>query len=65
MKRTGKDFLKQLGEMLDEHLELDDEGEGGGDDGEDKDSNGNTVSKKKPKYTKEELQRLKTKSKKV
>jgi predicted metal-dependent peptidase len=58
-EKNGREFLKQLGEMLDEHLELDDEGEGGGDDGEEKDGNGNTVSTKKPKYTKEELQNIK------
>ena len=58
-EKNGREFLEQLGEMLDEHLDLDDEGEGGGDDGEEKDGNGNTVSTKKPKYTKEELQNIK------
>ena len=45
-KKNGEEFLEQLGEMLDEHLDMD--GEGGSDsdgDGEDKDSNGHNVSK--------------------
>jgi len=56
-KENGEEFLKQLGEMLDEHL--DNEGEEGesGDAGEEKDANGNGVSKKKPKYSKEEMRR--------
>jgi len=54
------DLLKELdekGEMLDEHLDSEsDEGE----DGEEgKDSNGNSVSKKPAKYSKEELKKIK------
>ena len=54
------DLLKELdekGEMLDEHLDSEsDEGEDG-EEGED--SNGNTVSKKPAKYSKEELKKIK------
>jgi len=57
-KQRGKEFLEELGELLDEHLEGDD-GDGDSDNGEDKDSNGNSVSKKKPKYSKEELKKIK------
>ena len=57
-KQNGKDFLEQLGEMLDEHL--DSEGEDGdGDAQEGKDSNGNGTSKKKPKYSKEQMKQIK------
>jgi predicted metal-dependent peptidase len=60
-KKNGEEFLKQLGEMLDEHLDGlgDDEGDGDGDAGEEKDTNGNNVSKKKPKYSKEEMRKIK------
>jgi len=56
------DLLKELdkeGEMLDEHL--DNEGDDGeGEDGEEgQDSNGNNVSKKPAKYSKEELKKIK------
>jgi len=59
-KKNGEEYLKQLGELLDEHLDLDgdDEGEGGGSE-ETTDSNGNAVSKGKPKYSKEELRKIK------
>ena len=57
-KKNGEEFLKELGEMLDEHLSNeDDEGESG--NGEDKDSNGNGISKSKPKYSKEEISKIK------
>jgi len=58
-EKNGKEFLEQLGELLDEHLES--EGDDGqtSDNGEEKDSNGNAVSKKKPKYSKEQLQKIK------
>jgi predicted metal-dependent peptidase len=50
------DQLDNEGEMLDEHL---DDGDGSGDEGEEeKDSNGNNVSKKRPKYSKEELKKI-------
>jgi predicted metal-dependent peptidase len=51
------DELDKEGEMLDEHLE---DGDGDGEEGEEeKDANGNNVSKKRPKYSKEELQKIK------
>ena len=58
-KKNGEEFLKQLGEMLDEHL--DNEGEDGdGQEGEEgKDSKGNAVSKKPAKYSKEEMKKIK------
>ena len=58
-EKNGEEFLKQLGEMLDEHLDM--EGEDGDDDdnGEEKDANGNTVSKKKPKFSKETIKEIK------
>ena len=59
-KQNGEDFLEQLGEMLDEHLDMDGDGEGNSDgDGEDKDSNGHNVSKSKPKYSKDEIKKIK------
>ena len=52
-KKNGEDFLEQLGEMLDEHLDMDGEGDNEAEEGkEEKDSNGNNVSKTKPKYSK-------------
>ena len=57
-KKNGEEFLEQLGEMLDEHL--DNEGEDGKSGaGEQKDANGNGVSKQKPKYSKEEIKQIK------
>lgn len=53
--------LRQLGEMLDEHLELDEgngesqQGEGGDDT---KDVNGHNVSKSKPTYSNDELRKI-------
>ena len=65
-KERGKELqelleeLEKEGEMLDEHLDPEDgEGSADGDAGEEKDSNGNSVSKKKPKYSKEELKKIK------
>ena len=56
-EERGKEFLEQLGEMLDEHL---DDGDGNSDEGEEgKDSNGNNVSKKRPKFSKEEIKQIK------
>ena len=55
-EKNGEEFVKALGEMLDEHLDMD--GEGGGDqDG--KDGNGNNVSGGKPKYSQEEMKKIK------
>ena len=59
-KKDGEEFLKQLGEMLDEHLDPESgDGDEDGDAGEEKDANGNSVSKKKPKYSKEEIKKIK------
>jgi predicted metal-dependent peptidase len=59
-KKNGDEFVKQLGEMLDEHLDMDgDDSEGASDNGEEQDKNGNGVSKKKPKYSKEEIKKIK------
>ena len=57
-KKNGEEFLKQLGEMLDEHLDMDGEDDNGGDNGESTDSNGNSVSTKKPKFSKEEINKI-------
>jgi predicted metal-dependent peptidase len=61
-KQAGKelqellDQLDEEGEMLDEHL---DDGDGSSEDGkEEKDANGNSVSKERPKYSKEELKKI-------
>ena len=58
-KKNGEEALKQLGEMLDEHLDMDegDEGDSPGEEGED--SNGNATSKSKPKYSKEDIKQIK------
>jgi len=59
-QKNGEEFLKQLGEMLDEHLDSEDEdGSSGEANQEGKDSNGNSVSKSKPKYSKEEMKQIK------
>ena len=58
-EENGKEFLKQLGEMLDEHLDMDDEGDGDSGDQDEKDSQGNNVSKSKPKYSKEQVKQIK------
>ena len=56
-KKNGQEALEQLGEMLDEHLDMDgDDGEG---DEEGKDGNGNTVSKRRPKYSEGEMKQIK------
>jgi len=57
-KKNGEEYLKQLGEMLDEHLDMEGDGDGDGDGQEEKDENGNNVSKKKPKFSKEELKKI-------
>ena len=62
-KQAGKelqellDQLDKEGEMLDEHLDMD--GDGSEEGEEEKDANGNNVSKKRPKYSKEELKKIK------
>lgn len=58
-KKYDEEQLSQLGELLDEHLDPEDgDGAADGDAGEEKDSNGNNVSKKKPKYTKDDLKKI-------
>lgn len=57
-EKNGEEFLKQLGEMLDEHLDMEDE-EGSSSGGEETDRNGNNISKSKPKYSKEEMKKIK------
>jgi predicted metal-dependent peptidase len=58
-KKNGEEFLKQLGELLDEHIDW----EGEGDEGQGKDSNGNGAdgkeSKSRPTYSKDELKKIK------
>ena len=58
-KKNGEEYLKQLGEMLDEHLDMEegDEGSSDGDMGED--GNGNATSGSKPTYSKEEEKQIK------
>lgn len=58
-EERGKEFLEQLGEMLDEHLDMEGDGDGDSGNGEGKDANGNPISKKKPKYSKEEMKKIK------
>jgi predicted metal-dependent peptidase len=58
-KKNGEEFLKELGEMLDEHLDMEGDGEGDGSNGEGKDRNGNGTSGSKPRYSKEELKKIK------
>jgi predicted metal-dependent peptidase len=48
-EKNGKEFLESLGSMLDEHLDLDGEGEGDGKDGK---------GKGRPKYSKDEMQKI-------
>jgi predicted metal-dependent peptidase len=60
-KQDFQDFMDQLeqeGEMLDEHLDMNGDGSEEGDN-EGKDGKGNNVSKKKPKYSKEEMEQIK------
>ena len=52
-KKNGEEYLKQLGEMLDEHLDL--EGEDGEDGENGKDGKG---SKGRPKYSKAEMDQI-------
>ena len=59
-EKNGEEFLEKLGEMLDEHL--DGEGEDDNDsegDAEGEDSNGNDVSKRRPKFSEEEMKQIK------
>jgi len=56
-EKYDEEQLQQLGELLDEHLEMD-EGEGNSEQEDTKDSNGYNVSKQKPKYNKDELRKI-------
>jgi len=57
-EKYDEDQLKALGEMLDEHVEWE-KSEGDGDEGEEgEDGNGNKVSKKRPKYSEEDLRQI-------
>ena len=58
-KQNGEEFLNQLGEMLDEHLDAEDGSEGVNDGEMGEDNNGNTTSKSKPKYSKEDIKQIK------
>ena len=58
-KKNGEDYLEQLGEMLDEHLDMDGEEGDSDSDEEGKDGNGNNVSKRKPKYSDEQMKQIK------
>jgi predicted metal-dependent peptidase len=58
-KKNGEEFLKELGEMLDEHLDMEGDGEGDGSNSEGKDANGNGTSGSKPRYSKEEMKKIK------
>ena len=60
-KKYDEEELKQLGELLDEHLDWGEDGDGneGGSEGEEgEDSNGNKTSKKRPSYSKEDLRKI-------
>jgi predicted metal-dependent peptidase len=58
-KKNGEEFLKQLGELLDEHIDW----EGEGDEGQGKDKEGSGAdgkeSKSRPTYSKDELKKIK------
>jgi predicted metal-dependent peptidase len=59
-KKNGEEFLKQLGEMLDEHLDMEGDGDEEGDgQGEGEDKDGNNVSNGRPKYSKDEMGKIK------
>jgi predicted metal-dependent peptidase len=60
-KKYDEEQLKQLGELLDEHLDWGEDGDGneGGNEGQEgEDSNGNKTSKKRPSYSKEDLRKI-------
>jgi len=58
-KKNGEEYLKQLGEMLDEHLDMDDGNEENSDGDMGEDGNGNATSGSKPTYSKEEEKQIK------
>ena len=51
-EKRGKEFLEELGELLDEHLDM--EGDGNGDEGDQEGKEG----KGRPKYSKEEMKKI-------
>jgi predicted metal-dependent peptidase len=60
-KKYDEEELQKLGELLDEHLDWGEDGDGneGGNEGEEgEDSNGNKTSKKRPSYSKEDLRKI-------
>jgi len=60
-KKYDEEELKQLGQLLDEHLDWgeDEEGNEGASEGEEgEDSNGNKTSTKRPSYSKEDLRKI-------
>ena len=57
-KKNGEEFLEKLGEMLDEHLDMDGDGDSD-DNGEGKDKNGNGTSSKRPKFSEEQIRQIK------
>lgn len=60
MEKEGQDAMDQLGELLDEHVDWEKNGDGGDGDGEEEtDENGHKVSKSRPSYTEEELRGIK------
>jgi predicted metal-dependent peptidase len=59
IEKNGQDALEGQGEMLDEHMDWGDDGEGDGDGEETTDKNGNKISKKPGKYSEEELRNIK------
>ena len=60
-KKYDEEELEKLGELLDEHLDWGEDGDGneGSSEGEEgEDSNGNKTSKKRPSYSKEDLRKI-------
>ena len=54
-EEKGEEFLKELGELLDEHVDWESEPEG---DGEDEEGEGKDSKSKRPVYSKEELKKI-------
>jgi len=54
-EEKGEEFLKELGELLDEHVDWESEPEG---DGEDEEGKGKDSKSKRPVYSKEELKKI-------
>lgn len=59
LENADEDELNQLGELLDEHVDWEaGDGEGDDDGEEGKDGNGNATSKRRPKFSKEDLRKI-------